>query len=284
MPPKTITMLGSLTTAELSLVRRGANDRRFAVTKGMDMDLQEVLQSVLATEAEGEKALTQTLKSAGLDEDGIGVAIAQYRLQHGFKDKVSKDAFAAVAKAAGYHDVKKTEPAPKPEPRSKTPADMPPELEAVWKSQQEAITAANERSEKLERQLEQVRKDALRKDYVAKCEREFAHVPGMTAEQMADMLIQAESVSKEFAEGLQKQWSATAEAVKKSGLLRASGSTGPRSTSGDAWSQMQAMAKELVQKSAGELTSAKALDKVVAENPDLYQEYLNQNPAQLGKR
>lgn len=283
MPPKTVTMLGSLTTAELSLVRRGANMRRFAVTKGMDMDLQEVLQSVLATEAEGEKALTQTLKSAGLDEDGIGVAIAQYRLQHGFKDKVSKDAFAAVAKAAGYDAVKKAEPPKPPEPRGK-PAGMPPELEAVWKSQQDQIAEAKERADKLERQLEGVRKDALRKDYVAKCERDYAHVPGMTAEQMADMLMQAESVSKEFAESLEKQWKDTAEAVKKSGLLSASGATGPRSTSGDAWSQMQTMAKELVQKSAGELTAAKALDKVVAENPDLYQEYLNQNPAQLGKR
>jgi hypothetical protein len=252
----------------------------------MDMDLHEVLQSVLATEAEGEKALTQTLKSAGLDEDGIGVAIAQYRLQHGFKDKVSKDAFAAVAKAAGYGAVKKAEPPtpPKPpEPRGK-PAGMPPEMEAVWKSQQDAISVANERADKMEQRLEQVQKDAQRKDYVAKCEREFAHVPGMTAEQMADMLLQAESVSKEFAASLEKQWKDTAEAVKQSPLLRASGATGPRSTSGDAWSQMQALSKELVRKSAGELTSAKALDRVMAENPDLYQDYLQQNPAQIGKR
>lgn len=275
MAPKTITMLGSLTTAELSLVRRGANNRRFAVTKGMDMDLQEVLQSVLAAEAEGEKALTQTLKASGLDDDAVQIAIAQYRLQHGFKDKVSKDAFAAVATAAGYEATKKAEPK-QAEPRSNTPADMPPELKAVWKSQQEAITAANERSEKLERQLAQVQKDAQRKDYVAKCEREYAHVPGMTAEQMADALLQAETVSKEFAESLEKQWAATAEAVKKSGLLRASGSTGPSSTGGDAWSQMQGMAKEMVQKSAGELTTAKAMDRIIVENPDLYQEYLNQ--------
>ena len=79
--PKTIRMLSALTTAELSLVKRGANARRFAVTKGMDdMDFNEILQSVLATEAEGEKGLLQTLKSAGLDEDAMQVAVAQYRL------------------------------------------------------------------------------------------------------------------------------------------------------------------------------------------------------------
>lgn len=280
--PNTVTMLGSLYTAELSLVRRGANNRRFAVTKGMDMEFNEVLQSVLATEAEGEDKLVATLKSSGMDEDGVAAAVAQYRLQHGFKDKVSKDAFAVVAKAAGYETVKKAEP-PAP-PAGSKPVGMPPEMEAVWKSQQDAIASANERSDKLERQLEAVQKDARRKDYVAKCQREFAHVPGMTAEQMAEMLLQAEAVGKEFAENLEKQWTATAEAVKKSALLRSGGVTGASPSGGSAWGKMEAMAKELVQKSAGELTSAKAMDQVMSSNPDLYQAYLQENPAQLGKR
>lgn len=282
--PKTIRMLSALTTAELSLVKRGANARRFAVTKGMDdMDFNEILQSVLATEAEGEKGLLQTLKSAGLDEDAMQVAVAQYRLQHGFKDKLTADAFSSVAKAAGYELTKKAE-TPPPKPRSTTPADMPPELEAVWKSQQEAINNANERADKLERQLDVVRKDAQRKDYVVKCEREYSHVPGMSAEQMADMLIKAEAVSKEFAESLEKQWKETSEAVKKSVLLGSSGSATPSPTGGDAWSAMQSKARELVQKSDGSLTAAKALDRVMSENPELYQAYLNDNPAQLGKR
>jgi len=286
MPPKTVTMLGSLYTAELSLVKRGANARRFAVTKGMDMDLQEVLQTVLATEAEGEKALAQTLKSAGLEDDAVQVAVAQYRLQHGFKDKVSKEAFAAVTKAAGYEaEPPKTEPVKKSEPsRSSTPAGMPPEMEAVWKSQQEAITKANERSDQLAGELAAVRKDAQRKEYVAKCEREFAHVPGMNAEQMADMLMQAHAVSKEFGESLEKQWSETAEVVKKSALLGTTGARGPTGSGGSAWDKMQGMAKELVQKSAGEVSQSKALDIVMQQNPDLYQEYLGDNPAQLGKR
>jgi hypothetical protein len=277
-------MLGSLYTAELSLVRRGANARRFAVTKGMDMDFNEVMQTVLATEAEGEKTLVQTLKTAGLEDDAVQVAVAQYRLQHGFKDKVTKEAFAEVAKAAGYDAPKKAEPVKKSEPdRSTKPAGMPPEMEAVWKAQQTAIDKANERADKVEAELEAVRKSALRKDYVAKCEREFAHVPGMTAEQMADMLMQAHSVSKEFGESLEKQWAETAQVVKKSALLGSAGSRG-QSQGGSAWDKMQGLAKELVQKSAGELSEAKALDTIMQQRPDLYQEYLGDNPAQLGNR
>lgn len=283
MPPRTITMLGALQTAELSLVRRGANNRRFAVTKGMDMNLNEVLQSVLATEAEGEKSLAQTLKAAGLDDDAIQVSLAQYRLQHGFKDKVSKEAFAAVAKAAGYEATQKAEPkTPAGPPAGSKPAGMPPEMEAVWKAHQDEMAAMRKENADTKAELAEVRKEATRKDYIARCEREFAHVPGMNAEQMADMLMQAHAVSKEFGESLEKQWNETAAVVKKS--LLSTGGSRPAPTGGSAWSQMENMAKELVQKSAGELSSAKALDQVMSQNPDLYQAYLAENPAQLGKR
>lgn len=285
MSSRVVKKLSSLYTAELSLVKRGANARRYAVTKGMDMNLQEVLQSVLSTEAEGEEALAKTLKSSGMEDDSVQVALAHYRLQNGFKDKVTKEAFEQVAKAAGYEVEKKVEPTKKSEPqRSTKPAGMPPELETVWKSQQEAITQANERAERMERQLELVQKEARKKDYVAKCEREYAHVPGLSADQMADMLLQAETVSKEFAESLEKQWALTAESVKKSGLLQASGSRGPVTTGGSAWEKMQSMAKERVEKSAGKLGGAQALDEVMAENPDLYKSYLEENPAQVGRR
>lgn len=286
-----ITKLDSLQTAELSLVRRGANNRRFAVTKGMtNMDVSEVLQSVLATEAEGEQAVIATLKSAGLEGDALDVAVAHYRLQNGFADKVDAEAFGTVAKAAGYL-VEKTAPKPeKKEPEKKAsdsvshkPAGMPEEMEKVWKSQQDEIAALRAENETNRAELESVKKAAQRRDYVAKCEREYAHVPGMSSEEMADMLIQAESVSKSFAESLEKQWRETAEAVKKSALLRSSGSRGSDANGGDAWSRMESMAKERVEKSAGKIDMAAAVEAVMAENPSLYEEYLAENPAQRAR-
>ena len=48
-------MLTSVQTAEVSLVRRGANNKRFALTKeDRTMKFAELLKSVLDTEAEGE--------------------------------------------------------------------------------------------------------------------------------------------------------------------------------------------------------------------------------------
>ena len=72
MPSNSINMLTNLGTKELSLVRRGANNKRFALTKSEDvMPLEELLKSVLETPAEGEDNLVASLKSAGADEEAI---------------------------------------------------------------------------------------------------------------------------------------------------------------------------------------------------------------------
>jgi len=302
-----ITKLTSVKTQEVSLVRRGANNKRFALTKSKEskMHFNELLKTVLETEAEGEDKLVATLKASGADEDAIHVAVANYRLQNGFRDQLSPDEFNAVAKAAGYQekaedkaedkakklpkDKKKAEeeedlpfPGAKPPFKAKKDADMNPETSRVLKAQQNEIEALRKESQGLQEILKAERVERIRKEYVAKCAKEFPLVPGMTSDEMGEMLQKAYEVSDEFGQNLEKQWTQTQASLSKSQLLVNQGfvSANDGSSSQGAWGKIQELAKQRVQKADGGLSEAKALDMVLKENPDLYQEYLNENPAQ----
>jgi hypothetical protein len=293
-------MLTNVQTAEVSLVRRGANNKRIALTKSEDdMDFQELLKTVLATEAEGESKLIETLKAANADEDTINAAVANFRLQNGFKDKLSKDVFGEVAKAAGYEIAKAKKgkadddmddddnpfggKKKKKTEKSHVPADMPAEMQAIFKAQQDEMEALRKENAETTEILKSERRERIRKEYIAKCASDYSHVPGMTADAMGEMLQKAYEVSDDFGKQLEKQWADTHEAVRKSALLVNQGVISSNDGSSGAWSKMQSLAKELVQKTEG-LSEAKALDVVMKENPELYQEYLDENPAQVGRR
>lgn len=302
MPPKSINMLTNVQTAEVSLVKRGANNKRIALSKSEDdMDFQELLKTVLATEAEGESKLIATLKAAKADEDTINAAVASFRLQNGFKDKLSKDVFGEVAKAAGFDIAKAKKDKAEDEDedegdenpfggkkkkkteKSHVPADMPPEMQSIFKAQQDEMEALRKENAETTTLLKTERSERIRKEYVVKCADQYSHVPGMNAEEMATMLQKAYEVSDDFGKQLEKQWADTSEAVQKSAMLVNQGVVATNDGNSGAWAKMQSLAKELVQKTEG-LSEAKALDVVMKENPELYQEYLGENPAQTGRR
>jgi hypothetical protein len=300
---KRITKLTSVQTQEVSLVRRGANNKRFALTKSkeIDMSFHELLKSVLETEAEGEGQLIESLKAAEADEDAIQCAVANYRLQNGFRDKLSKEAFAEVVKAAGYEmDKAKTSPdkdkdkakdkGKEPFPGAKPPfkaksekSDMSPEMERVFKEQQEELATLRKDHDDLLAKTEKENKERIRKEYIAKCANDYSFVPGMSAEEMGEMLQKAYETSDDFGKKLEKQWEQTNEAVSKSQLLVNQGivpqNDGQCAT---AWTKMNELAKQKIQKAEGGLSEAQALDQVMKEHPELYQEYLSENPAQTG--
>lgn len=159
---------------------------------------------------------------------------------------------------------------------------MNPETSRVLKAQQNEIEALRKESQGLQEILKAERVERIRKEYVAKCTKEFPLVPGMTSDEMGEMLQKAYEVSDEFGQNLEKQWTQTQASLSKSQLLVNQGfvSANDGSPAQGAWGKIQELAKQRVQKADGGLSEAKALDMVLKENPDLYQEYLNENPAQ----
>lgn len=307
MSSQPITMLSGLTTAELTLTKRGANNRRFAVTKGdIPMDL-EILQAIVGTPADGEDKFLATLKSQGITEgEKISAAVAQFRIQKGMRDLIDDDTMASVAKAAGYEiaKAKKEEEDDDDDKKKPFPGAANPfgkkkkakksldlnslddntraQVEAVFKSHEEIA----EKSAKLESVVKSLQDNAREKEYVAKAANEYGHIP-MSDEDLGVMLKSANDASPEFAKNFEALLGRMNEAVHKSGLLTTAGAV-HRDQSSGAWGKIEALAKGMVQKSVdggSALSHDQARDLVMKSEvgAELYREYLGENPKQRGE-
>ncbi len=313
--PVPITKLSGLQTVELTLTKRGANNKRFAMTKGgLPMD-PEVLTAIMSTPAEGEDAFLQTLKSQGVDDqESIDAAVASFRVQKGMKDLVDNDVMAEVTKAAGYVAkatdkdegvepfTPKKQPGADPEasddsgnlPGKKKKKKMSKSLdlsgldteargqvEAIFKSHE----AQAEKTAKLEQTLKSMQDTQAEREYVAKAAAEYTHIPG-SDEELGLMLKSAHDVSPEFAKGLEGLLGRMNEMVQKSSLLTTMGAVN-KANSGGGLDKMQTLVKEIVQKSVASGNKMKkddAMDLILksANADELYREYLGDNPAQRG--
>lgn len=272
-----------------------------------------VLQNLIATPAEGEEEFLKALKGSGMtDQEKIDAAVASFRVQKGMKDLVDQNTMAAVVKAAGYviKATKKEEGVdPKkpdvesgkvdPEAKKKNPmgksidlsaldADTRAQVEAVFKSQDDAAT----KSEKMEEVVKSLTttvqglKDAAEeKTYVAKAAADFGHIP-MEGAELGLMLKSAHSVGGDFAKGFEALLGRMDEMVQKSDLMTTMGNV-HKNLTGGAWDKIQKLADGIVQKSAEnakELTQYQAIDLVLksANGQALYREYLGDNPRQRG--
>ncbi len=271
---RSINMLTGVRTVEVSIVPRGANNKRFALTKESTMPFADVIKNVLDTAAEGEDKIIAAMK--GQDKDTILAAVAHFRLQQGFADTLDKEAFANILLATGYADPTKKEPTKKEptkkdEPETKLPAAV-----------QKQLDDTRDENVRLAKEVVDIKRESIRKDLVVECEKEFAHVPGLTSKDQAEVLLKARDVGPEFEKQIRDQWSATSEAIKKSVLLRSAGSPERNVVAGSASEEVQNLAKELTDK--GDLSHGDAVKLVLKKNGALYERYLAENPAQTGDR
>lgn len=307
-----ITMLSGLQTVELTLTKRGANNRRYAVTKshGEFTMEPEVLKALMETPAEGEEAFVATLKSQELTDEKIAAAVASFRVQKGMKDLVDPKLMGEVAKAAGAEVAKATDmkegvdskkpdaTSGKPDPRAKAGvgpvkksidlsglnAETRAQVEAVFKSHAAMAEKASQVDE-LHAMVKSLRDEAEKKEYVAKAAREFSHLP-MQSEELGLMLKSAAGVSEDFAKGFETLLGRMDEVVSKSDAFTTMGAAHTMK-SGGAWSKIEQLAEGMVQKSTGDtpLTKAQAIDFVLKseEGKRLYAEYMGENPQQRAK-
>lgn len=311
MPPKIITMLGSLTTAELTLTKRGANNRRFAMTKGgIPMD-PEVFAALMSTPAEGEDTFLTTLKSQGVtDQEKIDAAVASYRVQKGMKDLVDDETMAAVTKSVGYTakavtpnegkddkkpDATSGEVDPKAKQKNKmgkaAPLDLSTldeatraQVDAVFKSHSDLAEKSAEMATVMKSLISEVgdlKDERSEISFVAKAAKDFEHIP-MPDKELGLMLKSAHGVSPEFAKGFEGMLGKLDSMVQKSGMLTTAGAV-YKAAEGGAWAKIEALANGMVQKSAeggNQISFQKAADLVMKSHPDLYREYLGDNPKQ----
>lgn len=253
------------------------------------MKFTEIAAQVLAEPAEGEEALKETLTKSGATEDQIEAAVGHYRLQQGFKDQVTAEVFGEVAKAADYAVVqkaKKTEKQEDEDEDDKKPAFLKQKKtegmkkSAVSEEVQKKFDAKDAEIAELRKTVDAEKETRERSELVAEVEKSFSHVPGKSAGEMADMLLKARAAGGDLEQALRDQWTQTNEAVEASNLLKSGGSPLTKNLVGGAIDEMNTKARELVQKSEGGLTFDRAFVQIMDAEPELYNRYLEENPAQ----
>lgn len=300
---ETINALTDVQTLELSLVKRGKNRKRFALSKSEDdgvsdddhsTDEMEILKSVVETPLEDESKLEELFKQQKLSPKAQSAVKGALRILSGFKDELPKDVLSMLANLAGYPSptgkimdegknkdkevVAKTEPVASPPAAIRkedgsinleaVPEEMRGAIQALWKDQADAI----KKSEQLEVVLKEERNVRLKKEYIEKAERDFSHVPG-THEDLGILLKQLHEDNEDSANKVEAVLKAAGEQIAQGALFEQLGSGDPRNAAGgSAWSKIEKMADEVAGKNDG-MTHEQAVTKVIETNPRLYDEY-----------
>jgi hypothetical protein len=289
---KPVQMLHSLSTLEISNVRRAANRGKYAITKSEKI---MSLKAVLSTPAEGEEQFVATLKSAGADATRIEAATAAYRLQKGFADVLQPEDFG-VAKAhkepdgdereemdeEDEEDEKKSKKSKKNIAGSKSNDQT-----ATTKSADDArLVAVMKTAEVLSAQVKELSAKNEMLEYVSIAKSEFAHVPG-SVEQLAVTLRDAHNAGPAVEKTILAALRSTNEITAKSDHMREIGTNGGGQTGG-AYQKIEALASGLTMKSDSgkEMSQAQKIAYVTsntAEGRELYKQY-NEEKRQLIKR
>lgn len=285
--------LTNLDTLGVSLVRRGANKKRFALSKseGTMEGFEEVIKAVLEAEMDDEASVDEVLKQAKLSDRGMKAVKGALRLLNAFKDELPKDIMKMLAGLAGYGDPEPDEKAEKPdedkykEPTMKDsgpdlqalPDDIRNQVESLWKANQDEI----KKREELEAILKAERDEREQQEFVAKAAKEFSHLPG-TPETIGTLLKSVKDASPELAGQLEELLKSTEAMVSKSELLTELGQSARGDTGGSAWEQIEKAAESVVQKSANQVSKSQAISSFLCtpEGGQLYNAYLANHPAQ----
>jgi len=308
---KGLTELTDLNAMEVSLVDAGANlKKRFPVTKSKlrsaNMPNDEILKAVLDTPVDEEESLVEYFEKAKMSAEAQKAAKGALRILAAYKDQLPEDALQKLADAAGYpapkQKAKKEEdehgyPYPKKKEKAiaspdeedemkKVKKNLSPELEEIFKAQETQLAAMKAANEEITKALNVEKDKRETAEWIDKATKELSHFPGKSSKELGIMLKALNDSSPDRAQEQFLLLKSASDAMKTSAIFKESGIGGGTADSqnGSAWEKIEKMASGLVEKSADKtFTVQKAIDLVIQRNPALYEEYLNEHPAQSGR-
>lgn len=265
---------------EVSFVPKGANGKEFLLVKEHKMK-EAILKSITETPDED---LKKALSEAKLDGDSADVLETVGRVLKAYKDKLPAKSLDILRKACGY-------PEPKPKVGNGKEDDdeegeedeesygyskellekMDPGIRAVFQKMEAKLDATEERAERSETLAKELKDEQIAKIYIAKAQA-LPNIPGLTAEKHAPIMkILGEDHPAEFSEvfSLLKAADALLEksaAWSEFGSERAIGG-------GSVMNKIQKAAESLVRKDTSGLTIEDAIEKVLDDHPEWYDEY-----------
>jgi hypothetical protein len=278
------TYLEELQVAEVSLVPKAANQRRFLLwksdtPKGGDEPMEELLKAALESKLANEEAIDQ----ADLTDQAKDALRGSLRILNAHRQELPKDVLTMMAKVGGWELAK--EAAPKPEPTHMSapvrkadgswdmsgletvPQEVRPMVEQLWK----AHIAQVEKAEKLEAQLKKAQDEQALREYVAKAQ-EFSNLPMPPAELGLVLKMIHDGAPDVDPKVMQLLTAVNAQLVENA-IYKELGHGGARA--GSAYEKLEAAAKGLVEKDAT-MTFEQAMLRVMELHPELYSEYLTE--------
>jgi len=293
-----VTSLKDVRTHEVSLVESGANlKRRFPIMKaarGNTMKMEDILVEVLKAEGRSEAIakLEEDMEKMELPEDAKAAISAAMKLLESFSDMMPvSDALQALRTANGEkveveieaseeeeaekaeHEDEEMKKEDEEEELKKSLGELPDAaraaVEALWKSNRELV----EKSQKLESELGQELAKRERGEFIAKSEKSLCNIPGHSLEEVCDLVLEAKARDANFGARIEKALTAASNGMKGGATLVEAGSNAPVEASGDAWQQIQQLAREEIQKAGGKMDMPVAIAKAIQTNPKLYAEY-----------
>ena len=293
-----VTSLKDVRTHEVSLVESGANlKRRFPIMKaarGNTMKMEDILVEVLKAEGRSEAIakLEEDMEKMELPEDAKAAISAAMKLLESFSDMMPvSDALQALRTANGEkveveieaseeeeaekaeHEDEEMKKEDEEEELKKSLGELPDAaraaVEALWKSNRELV----EKSQKLESELGQELAKRERGEFIAKSEKSLCNIPGHSLEEVCDLVLEAKARDADFGARIEKALTAASNGMKGGATLVEAGSNAPVEASGDAWQQIQQLAREEIQKAGGKMDMPVAIAKAIQTNPKLYAEY-----------
>jgi hypothetical protein len=304
--PKELTELSNFPPEEVSLVDKGANKKpRFPIVKELGMD-QEILKAVLETPMDEETSLEEWVKKADLSDKGSSAVKGMIRILNGFRDELPEDVVSVLTKAAGFpvpededEEKKKKKKKARPEEeeemseekkvkKEETPSDVQPveNHDAVLKAYKTELDALKAQNEVVEKALKEERDQRVLASWVQKAKESLSYLTE-TPEELGATLKDLADVKKEMADKHFEQLKKASDAIKNSEIFEEKGLAGHGITKADsAWGKIEEIANGFVEKSDYEMTEAQAINKALftEKGKKLYEQYLDENPAQTGAR
>lgn len=274
-----IKRLKELETHEVSIVDRPANRRTFLVLKNEtstgDKDMEDKILSLLDTPFENEEQYLETLKKNEMSDDAIQAIAAAMRLLKPHQETLSGEGMNVVKELLGIEEEEKTSDDNEGTTDTEldineVPEDVRNQVESLFKSQSEAI----QKAEELEKEINVMKAEKLRKQFITKAESDFGSVPGTTAVDLGELLQELTAVAPEATAKIESILESVNKAMETSEVLEEAGQAAKEET-GTAWDKVEARAAEL-RKDDPDLSVYQARAKVLENNTELFQAYNNE--------
>lgn len=246
------TRLRKLTVRKVSLVPRGANPEAFVV---------------LYKSADPVPAPTVTAGPTGTSEAvSTSSVVPHSKEENKMESKIDRSKL--TKEEAEYLDsleaaVTKSDPEPDPVP------DIPEAVQKMLDEQKEAIAKAMKEAEEAKAEARVEKEKRERSEFAKQADTEFRYLPGTAVEKGDVLFALSKSLTPDQYAAVTKLLKAGDAAIKQASAEVGSADPTPVSSVVE---KIEREAQEMM-KSGGEKTLQQAIDRVLRENPDLYNEY-----------